>query len=31
MFRTITRTVLFDQAAVLSSMNRVDHTGGACA
>jgi len=30
-FRAITRTVSSDQAAVLSSMNRVDHTGGACA
>jgi len=28
MFRAITRTVLFDQTAALSSMNRVDDIGG---
>jgi len=31
MFRAITRTVLFDQAAASSSMNRVDDTSDACA
>ncbi len=31
MFRAITRTVLFDQTAAWSSMNRVDDTGDACA
>gem|GEM_PF-748813 len=31
MFRAITRTVLFDQTAALSSMNRVDDTSDACA
>jgi hypothetical protein len=31
MFRAITRTVLFDHTAALSSMNRVDDTSDACA
>jgi len=31
MFRAITRTVLFDQTAAFSSMNRVDDTSDACA
>ena len=30
-FRSITRTVLFDHPAALSSMNRVDDTSDACA
>jgi len=31
MFRAITRTVLFDHTAALSSMNRVEDTSDACA